>query len=352
MTIQRAKCGKTSLTLPVLGAGCWAYGGGEYWGAQDDKDVEAVVRRSVELGVNFFDTAEAYNDGRSEEALGRALKGIPRDKVLIGTKISPSNAYPKTLTEHCEASLKRLGMDYVDLYMVHWPIHPHSIRHFTKDEKIIQNPPKATEAFATLQALKKQGKIRAIGVSNFGVARLEEALKICPDIIINELPYSLLTRAIELEVVPFCKKNGLGVLGYMTLLQGLLADIFPTLKDVPVWQRRTRHFHFKSCELTRHGEEGAEAETDQAISGIRALAKENGMPMPEIAVKWALANPDVTCRLVGARSQKELEANVKAAEKPLAPALVQRLNAITDPVLKKLGGSFDYYESTANDRTK
>ena len=350
--IARRQCGKSKLSLPILGAGCWAYGGGEYWGAQDEQDVEAVVRRSVELGINFFDTAEAYNEGRSESALGKALKGIPRAKVLIGTKIAPSNAVPATLVAHCEASLARLGTDYVDLYMVHWPIHPHSIRHFTKDEALIKNPPQAAEAFATLQKLKKEGKIRWIGVSNFGVRRLDEALALCPEIVINELPYSLLTRAIELEIVPFCRKRGLGVLGYMTLLQGLLADIYPTLAAVPAWQRRTRHFNQKSCELSRHGEEGAEAETNAALSAIRKLAQELGLTMPEIAVKWAVANPAITSALVGARSLKELEMNARAAETPLDPAVVARLNAATEPLLKKLGPSFDYYEGTANDRTK
>jgi len=350
--IERRKCGTSGLSLPALGAGCWAYGGGEYWGAQDEKDVEAVVRRSVELGINFFDTAEAYNEGRSESALGKALQGIPREKVLIGTKLSPSNAAPATLVAHCEASLRRLGTDYVDLYMIHWPIHPHSIRHFTKDEKIIRNPPSAAEAFATLLKLKKQGKIRWIGVSNFGVERLAEALELCPELAINELPWSLLTRAIELEVIPLCRKRGLGVLGYMTLLQGLLADIYPTLKDVPPWQRRTRHFHHRSCELSRHGEEGAEAETDEALSRIRTIARECGMTMPEIAVKWALANENITCALVGARSLSELEMNARAAASPLDAETVGLLNAATQPLLKKLGAGFDYYESTANDRTK
>ena len=151
-------CKNSGLELSILGTGCWAFGGGEYWGDQSQKDVKSVVHESVNLGINYFDTAEAYNEGRSESSLGDAIIGIPRDKILIGTKISPSNCYKNTLIEHCEASLKRLQTDYVDLYMVHWPVHPHSIRHFTEDNLIIENPPEINEAVETLQLLKQQGK--------------------------------------------------------------------------------------------------------------------------------------------------------------------------------------------------
>src|SRR5690606_5455375 len=121
------------LKLSIIGTGCWSFGGGEYWGSQDQNDVNDVVHASVGFGINYFDTAEAYNDGRSETSLGIAMKGIPRDKLVIGTKVSPSNCYRDTLIEHCEGSLRRLETDYIDIYMIHWPIHPHSIRHFTQD---------------------------------------------------------------------------------------------------------------------------------------------------------------------------------------------------------------------------
>jgi myo-inositol catabolism protein IolS len=302
--VELRQCGKPSLKLSTLGMGCWSFGGGAYWGETDQKDVDAVVRRSVELGINYFDAAEAYNDGRSEESLGRAVKGLPRDKLLIGTKVSPSNCYAKTLPTHCEASLRRLGLDHLDLYMIHWPIHPHSIRHFTNDEAIVRNPPTVMEAFGSLAKLKEQGKIRYIGVSNFGPARLEEALRICPDIAVNQLVYSLLTRAVELECLPQCLKLGVGVVGYMTLLQGLLADLYPTLGDVPPHQARTRHFHRSRSPLSRHGEEGAEEETNLALAGIRTTAKECGMTMAEIATKWALAGQGITCCLTGQARQQ------------------------------------------------
>ena len=338
--MEMRKCGNSDLQLSALGMGCWAFGGGEYWGDQNQSDVDQTVRRAVELGINYFDSAEAYNDGRSEESLGKAIRELPRDRLVIGTKINPGNAYPEMLVEHCEASLRRLGTDYIDLYMVHWPIHPHSIRHFTNDEAVIENPPDAEEAFAVMANLQQQGKIRHLGVSNFAKPVMEQVLRFGAKVVVNELPYSLLTRAIEGDTLPYCRENGVGVIGYMTLLQGLLADIYPTLSDVPTWQRRTRHFHHTSCDLCRHGEDGAEEETNQALAQIRTIANEAGMAVPEIALKWALVREGITCALVGARNVAELEANVRAASEPLAAEFVEKLNEATQSLMEKLGARF------------
>ncbi len=349
--MELRQCGDSDLKLSVLGAGCWAFGGGKYWGDQSQKDADAVVQRSVELGINYFDTAEVYNDGASESSLGVALKGVRREDVVVGSKISPSNCEPATLIEHCEASLKRLGTDYIDIYMVHWPIHPHSVGHFTDDQGVIADVPSTEAAFETLGKLQEQGKIRHAGVSNFGADWLERAQATGVTIAVNELPYCLLTRGIETEALPYCRTHGVGVIGYMVLMQGVLADLYPTLADVPEWQRRTRHFSCTRSELTRHGGPGAEDETNQALADIRAIAKECGMTMVEVAVKWAVANKAVTCALVGARNRTELEANVRAVSEPLAPEIVEKLNAVTAPVMEALGPGFDYYESVENDRT-
>ena len=347
--IASRQCGRYDLQLPVLGVGCWAFGGGEYWGPQNQNDVNEVVRFAVDQGCNFFDTAEAYNGGASEASLGLALDGIPRERVLIGTKISPSNTQPDKLAEHCDASLRRLRTDYVDLYLVHWPITAHSIRHFT-GEKI--PTPRVQDAFAALVQLQKAGKIRYIGVSNFGPAKLDEALATGAEVVINELPYSLLTRAIELEILPRCRALGVGVLGYISLFQGILADTFPTFDDIPVWRRRTRHFDSRRTAFTRHGMPGAEAETIAALDSIRAFAKKHGTTMRELALKWAMAGPGITCSLCGARNLQQLRQNLKAASEPLAPEVIQELNDATSPLLEKLGPSFDYYENPANDRTR
>jgi myo-inositol catabolism protein IolS len=348
--VEKRKCKNSGIELSVLGTGCWAFGGGEYWGNQDQKDVEDVVHASIDLGINYFDTAEAYNEGRSESSLGEAIKGIPRDRLLIGTKVSPSNCFKETLIAHCEASLKRIRSDYIDIYMVHWPLHSHSIRHFTKEILIIENPPEISEAIETLQILKQHGKIRYFGVSNFSPIRLKELpLK---EIAVNELPYNLLCRAVEYEILPLCIEKGIGVIGYMALLQGILADIYPSLYEIPVWQRRTRHFNCKSTKECRHGEEGAEEETNSALKGIRRICKESGFSMADIAIKWILMNPAITCTLVGSRNINELEANVMAVQNPLSNAIKAELDRITLPVMEKLGNHFDYYESAENDRTK
>ena len=349
--MEYRSCGNSDLKLSVLGLGCWAFGGGEYWGEQNQQDVNEVVREAVNYGINYFDSAEAYNNGQSEVSLGQAIKTLPRNKLVIGTKISPSNTYPDILVKHCEDSLKRLATDYIDIYMVHWPVHSTSIKHFTKDQSVIDNPPSIEEALETMKKLQQQGKIKYIGVSNFAKPRLDCLQQYCDDIVVNELPYSLLTRAIEWEALPYCADNNIGIIGYMVLLQGLLADIYPTLDDVPQWQRRTRHFNADGCELTRHGEAGAEKETNQALAGIRKIMTQCKMTMPEIAIKWAVANKNIACSLVGARNAKELKANVKAAEEPLPQEIVDSLNKVTQPLLNKLGPSFDYYESEKNNRT-
>ncbi len=335
--------------LPALGLGCWELGGGDYWGELSQREAEAVVHRAVELGITYFDTAEVYNEGRSEAALGAALRGIPRHKVILSSKVAPSNAAPATLAAHCDASLRRLGTDYIDLYMLHWPISRQAIRHFTADQRIHDAPPSTEAAFATLRRLQAQGKIRYIGVSNHGIEKLRQVRQLGVDIVVNQLPYSLLARAVELSILPYCRSEGVGVIGYMTLLQGLLADIYSTLDDVLPSQRRTRHF--THSEHSRHCGPGAEEETAQALADIRAIARQSGLMMPQIAIKWALANPAITCALVGSGRVRHLEDNVGAASEPLPVEIVAKLNAVTEPLMAKLGPSFDYYESPENDRT-
>jgi aryl-alcohol dehydrogenase-like predicted oxidoreductase len=342
------RCGTSDLTLPILGIGCWQFGGGEYWGAQSQGDVDAVVRHAVEHGCNFFDTAEAYNSGESERSLGLALRGIPREDVIVCTKISPSNTAPDRVVAHCDESLRRLGLDYVDLYMVHWPIAPHSIKHFTTDAVV---PPTVSEAFAALDRLRRAGKIRHIGVSNFGRRQLTEVLATGVPIAVNELPYSLLTRAIELDILPFCRTNGIGVLGYMALLQGVLSDRYARLADLPEYRRRTRHFAATSTPKSRHGTAGAEAETETALAAIRAIARRERLSTSELSLKWAFAGEGITSSLCGNRSVAALKENIRAALAPLDPALVAELNRATQPLLDALGPSFDYYENPANDRT-
>lgn len=347
--MERRICKNSGVELSVLGTGCWTFGGGNYWGKQDQKDVNEVVHASADLGINYFDTAEVYNEGRSESSLGEAIREIHRDKAVIGSKVSPSNCYKETLIQHCEDSLKRLQTDYIDIYMLHWPIHPHSIRHFTNDIQIIENPPEIDEAFEALRLLKRQGKIRNFGVSNFSSQLLK---KISVDeIAINELPYNLLCRAIENDTLPYCAEKGIGVISYIALFQGILSGKYASIGEIPVMQRRTRHFDSAKNSECRHGEAGAEGEFLHALEGIRAICKTSGLSMAEIAIQWIVQNPAVTCTLAGARNIAQLQANVKAVDVKLSQDLNDELNWLTQPLMNKLGNHFDYYESVENDRT-
>lgn len=352
--MEQRQCGKSDLTLAVIGIGCWAFGGdaGDYWGAQDQEDVNALVQRAVALGINYFDTAEIYNNGRSEASLGVALQGVPRDQVVIGSKVTPAHCYHDTLIASCEASLRRLGTDYIDLYMIHWPLHPHALRHVTSDEALINQPPTIEEAANALLKLQTQGKIRHIGVSNFANNWLDRILDTGLTVAANQLHYNLASRAIEAEIMPYCVQQGIGILGYMTILQGILTGKYKTLAEIPAARRRTRHFHHTSTPLSRHGEDGAETELQIALAQIDALAAELSLPVAHLAICWAFANPAITCALVGARTVAQLEDNALAAAEALPDAVVERLNAITQPLKTKLGPSCDYYEPSRLDRTR
>ncbi len=260
--MEKRVCKNGGLDLSVLGLGCWAFGGGDYWGEVDQETVNRIVQTSVDRGINYFDTAEVYNEGRSETSLGFAMKDISRDKVLIGSKVSPSNCYRDTLIQHCEDSLSRLKTDYLDLYMIHWPIHSHAMRHFTNDQKIIQNPPTFEEAWEAMVELRRAGKIRHIGVSNFGAARLSD-IQDPGSVTANQLPYNLLCRGIEFDTLDKCEDEGIGVIGYMALLQGILTDKYKSFEEIPILHRRSRHFDSRKSEAIRHGENGFEEETSR-----------------------------------------------------------------------------------------
>ncbi len=332
-----------------MGLGTWSFGGGTYWGPQDQGDVDAVVGRALELGVTYFDTAEMYNAGASESSLGLALRGR-RDRAIIGSKVSPANAAPAVLREHCEASLRRLETDFIDVYMVHWPIHADSIRHFTNDEAVIRNPPRTDEAFLTLAALQREGKIRHIGVSNFGVKQMDEVLALGVRLAVNELPYNLLMRAIEADIIPFCRARGIAILGYVALMQGVLAAKFESFDELPPIRMRTRHFAGRR-EGSRHGEAGFETETMAALQAVRVIAREEKLPAADLAIGWALANPAISCVLAGCRNLTQLEENARALTLKLSPTVLQRLNAATEELRLKLGPNPDYYQGASHARS-
>ncbi len=342
-------CAAAALTLPVLGIGCFSFGGGTYWGEQSQRDVDEVVGGALDLGVNFFDTAETYNAGASERALGTALRGR-RDAAIICTKIQPDHCYPAEVRRHCEDSLTRLGTDHIDLYLIHWPLNASALRHYTDDSHRLAHPPSIGEALHALDELRHEGKIRQIGVSNFGVAQMAEACAVGVPLALNELPYTLLARAIEREVLPTCVRHGLGVLGYFVLAQGLLSGRFDSFDELPPVRVRTRHFR-GDRPGARHGGPGCEAETLATLHALRKVAAAAGRPLGDLALAWAVANPAITCTLVGARNRAQLEANVSAVQTPLAPEICAELTRLTDPLLALLGPSIDYYQSAEDSRS-
>ncbi|MDD5726922.1 MAG: aldo/keto reductase [Victivallales bacterium] len=349
--MEYRKCGKFDLKLSVLGFGCWQLGGGNYWGKVSNTEAANAVAAAVDNGINYFDSAEVYNDGRSEISLGLALKNIPRNKVIVGSKVSPSNAYAGELEKHCEASLCRMGLDYIDIYMLHWPLNPYSLEHFTDDQSKITDPPTMLEAVQSLEKLKKNGKIRYYGVSNFGCVPMTKAIDYGAEITVNQLPYSLLTRAIEIEAIPYCARHGIGIIGYMTLLQGVLSGRYRNLLEIPDMQRRTCHFDSKNNPKARHRGRGYEKETLQTLNELSEIASECESSIAELAIRWAVANRAVTCALIGSTNPGRIESNTVAVSTTLAPELLDRLNRATELLKKIMGPGFDYYAPITQDRT-
>lgn len=343
------RCGSTGPSLPVLGVGCWSFGGGSYWGAQDQRDVDGVVAAAIDLGCAFFDTAEGYNEGRSEEALGRALAGR-RGRAIVASKISPDHCTRVLVRRHLEATLARLGTDYLDLYLVHWPIPQRSDRPADPAAGGAAEPASLAQALAAMDELRREGKILHAGVSNFGVRQIAEAAGLGFSVVANELPYSLLSRAIEWEVLPACERLGIGILGYMPLMQGLLSGRYRSADELPPSRTRTRHFRGDRPGV-RHGEPGRERETFRAIDAIRTIAEREGMPMERLAIAWSVSRPTIACTIAGARNAAQLEANARAAELRLAPDLMAELDAATDELKNALGRSVDLFQGSAASRT-
>lgn len=348
--MKKNRLGKTDIEISAMTVGCWAFGGGEYWGKQSQKDVDNVISAALDNGVNAFDTAEMYNDGASEISLGKALKGR-RSQAVIISKISPSNC--NDVRKHCEASLKRLGTDWIDVYMLHWPINKLSVEHFTSDKGIIDNPPTVESAYRQLDDLKKEGLIRSIGMSNFGKIQMSEVLDtgVHPDV--NEMPYNILSRAIETEIAPYCMENGISIIGSMGLQQGLLAGIYRTADEVPPHQAHSRHFAQERGQGTsRHFEKGAEKEVFEAIRQLRELAEAEKIHLAQLAIAWILKKPFMASTLVGSRNIGELEMNIKACSLTISDEVEQMVDRISQPVFDVLGSNPDYYENSSRSRIR
>jgi myo-inositol catabolism protein IolS len=322
--MQYRKLGTTGLDVSVIALGCWPFAGGEYWGETDDAVSIATVHAALDAGINFFDTAEGYEEGKSERVLGEALIGR-RGEAIVATKVNASNLRPDDIVTACDRSLANLQMDYVDLYQIHWPNHDVPL----------------ADSVGTLQRLKEQGKIRAIGVSNFAVQDLNDVTALT-HIETDQLPYSLFWRVIEKQVQPLLVEKGIGIICYSPLAQGLLTGRYTNADAVPEGLTQSR-WYSSERPLAGHGEPGVESEVFQAIDELRALAEEAGLSMATMALAWVKSRPAVTSFLVGARTPEELSWNLPVADVELPAELIARLDAATADIKDKLGENPDMW---------
>jgi aryl-alcohol dehydrogenase-like predicted oxidoreductase len=325
--MQYRNLANTELNVSTVAFGCWAIVGGFNWGHQEEQDSLSALRAAYESGINFFDSAEGYGGGRSEELVSKAL-GDVRDEIIIATKVSPIHYAPAELRAACERSLRNLNTDWIDLYQLHWPNWDIPI----------------AETLVLLEDLKTEGKIRAYGVSNFGPQDLGGCLATDHSLASNQLAYNLLFRAIEYEILPICAREGISVLCYSPLMQGLLTGKFTAPDQVPDDRARTRHYP-SSRPLARHGEPGAEEETFAAVAKIHEIAKEMDQPMAHLTLAWLSAQEGVTSVIVGGRNPAQVHSNVQAADLQLSEETIAALADATKPLKTTLGPNADMWQS-------
>jgi len=281
--------------LTPIGFGAWAIGGGNWefaWGPQDDDESVGAIQRALDLGVNWIDTAAIYGLGHSEEVVAKAIKGWSGTKPMVFTKSSMRWHEDRTiyrslkansLREELEASLRRLGLEQIDLYQIHWP-----------------NPEtEIEEGWEALARFKEEGKIRWIGVSNFNVEQMKRAQKIAP-ITSLQPPYSMLRRAIEQEILPFAKENGIGVISYSPMVSGLLTGKMTAerIASLPADDWRRRSVEFNEPRLSRNM---------KLVELLREIGRGHGVEPGVVAVAWTLYNPAITAAIVGGRSSTQVE---------------------------------------------
>lgn len=320
--MQYRKLGKSDLTLSAVTLGCMTFTGDSNWGPQDEKDSIETIRAALDAGITSFDTAEGYADGLTERILGKAL-GADRKKVVIASKVSASNLRKDALINACEQSLSRLGTDYIDLYQIHWPSRTIPLE----------------ETIDTLLLLKKQGKIREIGVSNFGNEDIESILGFdC--VVSDQLAYNMLFRGIEYSIVPKCVENNIGILTYSSLAQGLLSGKYKTADDFPEGRARTKIFSKKRAGV-RHGGDGCEEIAFKAIDTIREICKDIGEDMADVALAWSLARPGITSVIAGGRTGAQALQNAKGGSLTLSSDVMEQLCKATDEVKTYIGDDAD-----------
>jgi aryl-alcohol dehydrogenase-like predicted oxidoreductase len=315
--MRTRRLGFTDLHLSVLGIGSFAMGGANWkasWGPQDDEDSINAIVRAVELGVNWIDTAPVYGHGHAEEVVGKALKRCRR-KPLVATKCGrhwqdDGTIYGRlrkaSIHKEAEASLRRLGVDVIDLYQMHWP---------DPDEEI-------EEGWAAMADLVKAGKVRYLGVSNFSVAQMERVQKIHP-VASLQPPYSMVRRDIEDDSLPFCDRERIGVVVYSPMQKGLLTGAFSAarLQALPPEDHRRSDPRFIEPQFSA---------TLRLVDGLGGLATSHRMSVAELALAWVLRRPEVTSAIVGARRPAQIEETAGAAEKNVSPEMFQAIEDLLE----------------------
>ena len=303
--------GDSDLALTRIGFGAWAIGGGNWqfaWGPQDDNESISAIHRALDLGVNWIDTAAVYGLGHSEEIVGRALK-TTANKPYVFTKCSmvwdgtrTISRSLKQIRREAEESLTRLGVETIDLYQIHWPL---------PDEEI-------EEGWATMAELKKEGKVRWIGLSNFNVSQMERAQKIAP-VTSLQPPYSMINRTAEAEILPFCIQHGIGVINYSPMQSGLLTGAMTKERVVALPQDdfRRNAKSFLEPQLSRNL---------KLAEFLNAIGRRHEVSAGVVAIAWTLANHAITAAIVGGRNAGQVAEVTPAAEFRLTPAEVAEIN--------------------------
>lgn len=302
---------RTDMQITPIGFGAWAIGGGNYdygWGTQDDQQSIIAIKRALDLGINWIDTAPIYGLGRSEEIVGKAIKG--REKPYIFTKCGyvwddkwrvSASLKSASIQREVEASLKRLGIEAIDLYQIHWP----------------EPEPDIEEGWSTLAKLKKEGKVRHIGVSNFNVEQLRRIERIVP-VETLQPPYSLIHLDVEKEILPYCQERNIGVTVYSPMASGLLTGTMSAerIQRMPEDDWRKHDPNFQEPRLSH---------SLQLAQLLTEIGFPHNLPAGVVAIAWTLHHPAVTGAIVGFRNASQVEELIPASEFRLSEYELQQI---------------------------
>ena len=313
--MRKRKLGWTDLELTVIGFGSWALGGGGWqfsWGPQDDEESIAAIHRALDLGINWIDTAAVYGLGHSEEIIAKALRGMS-EKPIIATKCGRvwnekgevfGCLKRDSIRKEVEDSLRRLEVEVIDLYQIHWP----------------DPEPDIEEAWSTMADLVKEGKIRYAGVSNFNVEQMKRIEKIHP-IASLQPPYSMIMRDIEKEILPYCAEKNMGVIVYSPMQKGLLTGKFTPerVKNLPPDDHRRSDPQFSEPLLSINLE---------LIEKLKPIAEKHGRTLAQLAIAWVLRRPEVTAAIVGTRRPSQIEETFPAGDWELAAEDIEAIEKL------------------------